>query len=149
MEESVRAAAEREVDISAHAARRLRADQITAADVIVCMAAEHRDAIVAAVAKADPKTFTLKEVVRLLESLPAPPEPAGPETLAARVAEASGLRVEGFEGNPYDDGIVDPLGLPLDSFRAVAWELDQWCGRLVEGLFGRVTAHASPRGEDE
>jgi hypothetical protein len=54
------------------------------------------------------------------------------------------LRLEGFTGNPLDDDIVDPLGLPLESYRAVAWELGEWCGRLVDGLFGMDQVSSAP-----
>lgn len=149
MDESVRAAAEREVDISGHVARRLLKEHVAAADLVVCMAGEHRDAIVRSVPEAAVKTFTLKELVRLLQALPKPGEGGGSQTLVERIAEADRLRSSGFQGNTYDEDVVDPLGLPLDSFRAVGWELDEWSGRLVDGLFGRVAARASLWGEDE
>jgi len=149
MDESVQAAAEREVDISDHIARRLVREHVTSADLIVCMAGEHSEVIVRSVPEAAEKTFTLKELVRLLQALPAQAERSGPDTLHARVSEAHQLRLSGFEGNAYDEDIVDPLGLPLDSYRAVAWELDEWCGRMVDGLFGRVSAGASLRQEAE
>jgi hypothetical protein len=38
---------------------------------------------------------------------------------------------------------MDPLGMPLDAFRAVATELDGWCSRLAVGLFGRAEAPAA------
>jgi hypothetical protein len=31
---------------------------------------------------------------------------------------------------------VDPLGLSVEVIRAVAWEIDEWIGRLVTGLYG-------------
>ena len=56
--------------------------------------------------------------------------------------EADALRRSGFAGNPLDDDVADPLGLPLASYRAVAWELDEWVERLVNGLLGRVEDRA-------
>jgi hypothetical protein len=35
---------------------------------------------------------------------------------------------------------VDPIGLSIDTYRAVAWELDQLCTRLVDGMLGKATA---------
>ena len=141
-EESVTAASERGIDIAGHRARRLTLDQARRADLVVGMAGEHRtwledDAAVLA------HTFTLKELVRLLESLPPPPPGAGPDTLAARVAAAAGVRAAGFEGNPLDDDVADPLGLPLQTYRAIAWELDEWIARLVDGLYGAVAMTAA------
>jgi protein-tyrosine phosphatase len=148
MAESIDAAAERGVDISGHVARRLTRGDVYDADVVVAMAAEHRDAVGRAIPEAAGRTFTLKELVRLLEALPPPPRPLAPEDLPERVAEADALRRRGFPGNPHDEDIVDPLGLPLESFRAIAWELDEWTARLSESLYGSAPA-AAAAGLDE
>ena len=69
----------------------------------------------------------------------APPPPgAGPDGLEARVREADAARAGGFAGNPHDEDVADPLGMPLESYRAVAWELDESVARLVDGLFGAL-----------
>jgi protein-tyrosine phosphatase len=137
---SVEAAAERGVDISAHRARELRSDEVLAADLVLAMARDHEDALADL---APTRTFTLKQLVRLLEALPAP-GPGDPDAmLTARIADADDLRRNGFEGYPYDEDVTDPLGMPLESFRAIAWELDEWCGRLADGLFGRQPVRAS------
>lgn len=150
MPESVEAAAERGVDISGHVGRRLMAGHVRDADLVLAMAAEHRDEAADAVPQAAGKTFTLKELVRLLETLPAAPGRGEPEErLVRRVAEADTLRASGFEGNPSDEDIVDPLGLPLEGFRAVAWELDEWCGRLVDGVYGKAAARVGTGTEGE
>lgn len=129
-EESVRAAAECGIDISRHLARRLEPRHVEEAGVVICMAAEHRDAVVRLVPAAAGKTFTLKELVRVLEALPATRGP----TFGERVVRADELRRSGFRGNPDDEDVADPLGASMDAFRAVAWELDEWCRRLSPGL---------------
>ncbi|HSL10072.1 MAG TPA: low molecular weight phosphatase family protein [Actinomycetota bacterium] len=139
MPESVEAARERGVEIERHVARRLEASHVDAADLIVTMASEHRDAITAWMPEVADRVFTLKELVRLVESM-APPT-AAPD-LATRVAAAAARRREGFTGNPLDDDVADPLGMPLDSYRAIAWELDEWTERLAEGLAGPVPVPA-------
>lgn len=133
---SVEAAAERGHDIGDHVARRLTPAMVGEADLVLCMAAEHRDAI-RSVASEDAvaRAFTLKELVRLLEELP-PAAGADPETLVGRVAEAAAARRSGAATNPWDEGIVDPLGLSMEAFRAVAREIDEWIERLVVGLYG-------------
>ena len=136
---SVEAAAERGVDISDHRARMLRPPDVLEADLVLAMAREHQEALRAL---SPAKTFTLKELVRLLETLPAPEAGDPGAVLAERLAHADALRRNGYEGNPHDEDIVDPLGMPLESFRAVAWELDELCGRLADGLFGREPARA-------
>ncbi len=137
--EAAQAADERGIDISGHAASALTSEMVAGADLVIGMAGEHCDAAIGFVPNAGGRTFTLKELVRLIERLPAS-EHAEPQSLAVRVAEADALRRSGFAGNTLDEDVVDPLGLPLDTYRAVAWELDEWCGRLVNGLFGKLPA---------
>lgn len=138
--EAVVAANERGTDISGHVARRLSRRDVDRADLILCMAAEHREEVLRAVPRASERTFTLKELVRLLETRPA--ESGADLTWTERVRAANQLRVSGFRGNPNDEGISDPLGLPLESYRAVAWEIDEWIRRLVEALLGKAPARA-------
>ena len=135
MAESVKAAAELGSDISAHRARALTRTMPQDADLVICMAAEHRDDVIRLANDAAATTFTLKELVRLLDQLP-PVFDGEPDDIVGRVAEAQAVRSGGFAGNPYDEDVVDPLGMPLESYRAIAWELDQWIGRLLNGLYG-------------
>ena len=141
MKESVAAAAERGTDISGHVARKVTGTMVEHADLVVTMAAEHRDALSRFSPDTAHKTFTLKELVRLLETLPAA-QGAEPASLPDRVAAADAARAAGFKGNPHDEDVVDPLGMPMESYRAIAWELDEWVTRLVNGLFGGVPAAA-------
>jgi protein-tyrosine phosphatase len=135
-------------DIERHVARRVTRSLIEGADVVVTMTGEHRDDVARAVPAASGRTFTLKELVRLLEALPAALDlPAG--DLVRRVAEADDLRRRGFVGNPLDDDVADPLGLPQDTYRAVAWELDDWIRRLVHALYGADRAPASIVGDED
>ena len=140
MPESVQAARERGVEIGTHVARRLEGGHLAEAGLIVTMSTEHRDAIVAWAPEAADRTFTLKELVRLLESM----APVGGADLGTRIAAAADRRRDGFTGNPLDDDVVDPLGMPLDSYRAIAWELEEWTERLAEGLAGPVPAGPVP-----
>jgi protein-tyrosine phosphatase len=140
---SVEAAAERGVDISDHRARELRTRDVASASLILGMSREHARAVVAQDHDVARRTFTLKELVRLLEALP----PAAGGDLVSRVAAADALRSSGFGGNPDDQDVADPLGMPLDSFRAVGWELDVWIARLVDGLLGRAEAGVATRAD--
>ena len=143
MVESVQAARERGVEIGAHVARRLEASHLAGADLIVTMAAEHRDAVAGWAPETADRVFTLKELVRLVESM----APVTPSTdIRSRVAAAAERRRQGFVGNPLDDDVVDPLGMPLDSYRAIAWELDEWTERLADGLAGPVPMPAQREG---
>jgi protein-tyrosine phosphatase len=125
MEESIRSAEERGVDIRAHQARKLHGAMLEDAELIVCMAAEHRESIVGAMPDLVTKTFTIKELVRLLERSPA----SGP--LKARVAAAAAAR---NGSSPKVEDVRDPLGDPIDGYREVADELYDLSGRLAIAL---------------
>jgi protein-tyrosine phosphatase len=140
--ESVQAAAERGADIAGHRAREITPELAADADLMVAMSTEHRDAIVRLQPSAAGRAFTLKELVRVLEELDEPEPGVGPDFLPARVGEADDLRSSGFDGNPHDQDVVDPLGMPLESYRAIAWELDGWTSRLVTGLWGEIRVRA-------
>ncbi|HVH52879.1 MAG TPA: low molecular weight phosphatase family protein [Actinomycetota bacterium] len=132
--EAVEAAAELGVDVSGHSARRLRREDITDAALIVCMAAEHREAVQALDPEAEARTFTLKELVRLLEATGLRPVDTTPSDggLAGAVADAHGRRAG--SPSPEEDDVMDPLGLSLESYRVVASELEDLCERLAVGL---------------
>jgi protein-tyrosine phosphatase len=142
--EAVAAAAERDADVASHRARRLTSDQVQQADLVLAMTGDHAERVLGLDPKAAPRTFTLKELVRLVEALL---EASGAEPpadrLRSRVASADRLRVEGFEGNPHDEDVADPIGMSLETYRAVAWELDRLSARLVDGLLGPQPAPSS------
>jgi len=105
------------------------------ADLLLCMARDHRDTFAPPL---DARAFTLKELVRLLQTLPVPPADAGPEILAERIAAADRARRGGAVAPSYDEDIADPLGQPLEAYRAIAWEIETWSDQLVEALYGAV-----------
>ena len=145
MPEAVKAGAELGVDVSGHSARRLRPEDIRDADLIVGMAAEHLEDVHALVPEAESRTFTLKELVRLLEDTGPRPwdATASDEGLAGAVSDAHRRRT-GSPATPDEDDVIDPLGLSLQGYRVVASELEDLCERLVSGLYGG-TAVASRR----
>jgi protein-tyrosine phosphatase len=138
---SVAAAIELGVDISAHRARRLEAGDVANATLVLAMASEHRASVAGLGPSAAAKTFTLKELVRLLEKLGREPPPGEPDrVLADRVTEAHAFRSHGTLDHTRHEDVADPLGMPLEDFRAVASDLERWCGRLTDVLFGRTPA---------
>src|SRR5437660_4421992 len=113
--EAVEAAAEGGVDISGHIATRLRPGMAAGADLVLCMAREHRDLITRDEPEAAGKAFSLKELVRLLED-----GARAAATPAPRIAAAARARVGApLTPHPAED-IADPVGLPLDGHRAIA-----------------------------
>jgi protein-tyrosine phosphatase len=133
MPESVDAAREFDVDISDHRGRRLTLGMMRDADLLLCMATDHRDSIGSAAPDLGARAFTLKELVRLLEAQPTDPRGDG---FGARLHMADAARRSGEVPASRDDDIADPLGQPPEAYRAIAWELHGWIGRLVDGLYG-------------
>lgn len=131
--ESVEVAFERGIDIAGHLAQALEPQMLLDADLVVGMTTEHRAISTEMAPEAADRIFTLKEATRLLEELS---NPVGGTTFQERVAAAARLRSEGFKGLPEDEDIIDPLDMPLATYRAVAWEIDEWCTRLCDGIYG-------------
>jgi low molecular weight protein-tyrosine phosphatase len=137
--EGVEALAEYGLDISEHKARRLTRDMAERADLVVAMSAEHREGVARLVPSAASRTFTIKELVYLLESFPIQAvQGSAAQQLRASVKAATDLREEAPELELLDEDIADPLGLGIESFRAAAWELESLSRRLADGLFPGV-----------
>jgi protein-tyrosine-phosphatase len=125
VEESILAAREHGVDIGTHRARRLDPEMIRDADLVLCMASDHRGTVVGSWPATADKTFTIKELVRLLEAS----SPQG--SILARIAGAAAAR----NGSPRQaEDVRDPLGEPIDGYREIAEELHDLSGRLVTAL---------------
>ena len=120
----------RGLDGSSHRSRRLDADRLADADLVVAMARLHvRDA-----ALVDPgafgRTFTLKELVRRGEEAGAR---APDEDLAAWLARVGdGRQPARLLGDDPADDVVDPVGRRFGVFKKVARELDDQLDRLVD-----------------
>ena len=139
MIESIRAAQERGADIRTHLARRLTAEMLDDADLILCMATDHREAIVGARPDLEAKTFTIKELVRLMEAAPSGGSFDCPRSRRRGVAERFRIQLE---------DIRDPLGEPIDGYREVADELHDLSGRLAAALTEEVALMRVALGAD-
>jgi protein-tyrosine-phosphatase len=111
---SAEAAAEHGIDVSRHVARTLSRDMVEETDLVLCMAAEHRSHVLASTRHAEARTFTLKELVRVLEQLP----------------------LDAAFGSSVDEDIEDPYGDCVAAHRAIVVEIEEWTRRLVTGLYG-------------
>jgi protein-tyrosine-phosphatase len=125
--ESIRSARELGVDIGEHLARALTGGMLDEADLVVCMTSDQRAWVLGMRPDARGRTFTIKELVRLLEGAPA----TGP--LAARVAAAAAAR---NGASVAAEDVRDPLGDSIDGYREVAEELHDLSGRLAAALVG-------------
>lgn len=134
MEESIQAAADRGVDISRSTSSPIREEMIRDADLVLTMTTEQRDEVLGLVPEARDKTFTLKELVAVLGAMPAPAG-ADRDALLERIADAARLR-DTASVTVADEDVSDPLGMSIDTYRAVAWEIETLVDALVAGLFG-------------
>lgn len=134
--EAVSAMAEHGIDVARHSARRIRDPMVEGADLILGMTGEQADVVMHEWPDTVDRTFTLKELVRLLrEDHPLRPEASPDVRLREAVAWAASWRDPDGERSFLED-VSDPLGLSLESFRATVWELGTLCELLVDGLFG-------------
>jgi protein-tyrosine phosphatase len=137
-EEAVQALQEKGIDISHHSARRLNRTLIESADLVIAMSREHRDATLRIAPSAARRTFTIKELVHLLEAdrALAPENELSPyERMMARIERANARRAAPPGATRHED-VGDPLGKGLAAFRDAAWELERLSERLVAGLLG-------------
>lgn len=134
--EAVEVVREQGIDISGNAARRMNRRLIEAADLVVGMSSEHRDAARRLVPAAKDRIFTLKELVHLLAAAdPSPQEGTQEEQLRRWTERANGVRKAYPDLELTDENIADPLGRGLEAYQASAWELAMLCERLVEVVF--------------
>ena len=142
-DEAVAAAAERGVDIAGLRASAFVPDLADRADVVVTMTEEHKMEVLDLAPEAEPKTFTLKELVELLSELPPPDPPVSREALLGRIAAANRIRRSPGMEPSVDSDVADPIGLSLEAYRATAWEIEHLVDGLIEGLVGEAALAGS------
>jgi protein-tyrosine phosphatase len=138
--ESVVAAGERGPDIAGHRSSSFRGDLARRADLVLTMTEEQRGEVLEQVPEAEPRTFTFKELVALLHELPPPSGEPTREALVARIEQADSLRRSASVPSFHDTDVADPLGLSVEAYRAIAWEIEGLVDELLEGLVGRSPA---------
>jgi protein-tyrosine phosphatase len=117
------------LDVSDHRSRIATATMVGEADLVIAMAKEHARDAVALDPDVLPRTFTLKELVRLGEA-------AGPrhdgEDLSVWLARiGAGRSATALLGSARADDIGDPMGGPARGYRRAADELDTLTRRLA------------------
>lgn len=131
------ALAERGIDHSAFCARRLVADLVAGADLVLGASREHRAAAVTLVPRAAARTFTIRELDRLLAGVDPtalPTEPA--ERARALVVAAARQRGLAHPERPEDDDIGDPYGGPAAGYPPAARLIDASLQRFLDLLAG-------------
>lgn len=129
--ESAEVLAEYGVPAHDHTSRKLTADMLDAADVVLGMTREHIWGISARSVDAEPRAFVLGELARLGEKV----GPRGGAPLREWVAEVDALR-DARRMARADDELADPLGEPIETYRKLAVRADAQVRRLVSLLAG-------------
>ncbi len=117
---SARALRELGGDPAGHAGRRLSAELIRTADLVLTAETAHRSAVLQLEPLAFWRTFTMREFARLGAGLRVPTVALQADELRARVAEVAGRRGLAEPVAPGADDIGDPFGAPIEQVRACA-----------------------------
>ncbi|MDQ1711517.1 MAG: low molecular weight protein-tyrosine phosphatase [Frankiaceae bacterium] len=116
-------------------ARRLTAEQVEGADLVLVATREHRTAVVTLVPSALPRTFTLREFARLVEHVEGLPGDDLAERGRALVAAAAAQRGRVWVP-PEADDIDDPYGLGPKAYDRAAAEIAEALRLPLERLAG-------------
>jgi protein-tyrosine-phosphatase len=122
------------LDLTGHRARTVSPGALRGADLVVGFERKHVAAAVVDGQASRAHTFTLPELVALLESSPSPLVRGGPiERARARVAEAGARRRRAAATDPRE--LADPMGLTWREQVAIAERLRDLVGELADLLF--------------
>jgi protein-tyrosine phosphatase len=118
------AASSRGASLERHFARELTRRRVRAADLILCMAAEHRPFVLSYDRAAASKTFLLASFARVARQW---------DWLATSPADLVALAAEHAREQPGDD-IDDPLGQSSDAYATCAERLDSLVTPVIAAL---------------
>lgn len=125
----------REVGLEAnHTARQLTRDQADSAHLIITMTSEHRSWVARNAPRAVRRTFTLKELSLLLESLPSESRFTSLKDLAL---ESSRFRPR-LAGELADLDIADPYGGPPEGYESSFREVLDFSRRVADAMRHRL-----------
>jgi protein-tyrosine phosphatase len=130
---SMLAATTRGASLERHFARELTRRRVRAADLILCMAAEHRPFVLSYDRAATRRTFLLATFARVASQW---------GWLASSPAELVALAAE--HGRELDgDDVDDPLGHPAEAYAACAERLDSLVTPVIAALVKTMPAGAT------
>jgi protein-tyrosine phosphatase len=127
---AIAAARELGLDLSDHRARAIHGESLSAADLVLGFERMHVASAVVEADAARERTFTLPELVGLLD-LDRPPDANAIEHARSAVSSAHARRSEDVAE------LRDPLGRPPPEQRQLAHRLAELVDDLADGLFGR------------
>lgn len=131
---AVTAIRERGLTIDEHESRALTVRMIDDADLVLAMTRDHVGRVVALVPRARDRTFLVGELARLGAAIgPRRPE----EPVRSWTARVAATRPHDRVVGRGDDEVPDPVGEPLEVYRATAARLDRELAvvaRLISGV---------------
>ncbi|MBV8950641.1 MAG: hypothetical protein JOZ99_07185 [Actinobacteria bacterium] len=131
--EAVEAMRERGLDVSTHESRNLTPALIESSDLVLGMTRAHIDFVALHCPDAIERTFMVRELARL-GALTGPR--GASETVRHWLRRVAALREPGRPvGHPQDE-IDDPVGEPLETYRATADRLDEALDTIAGLLAG-------------
>ena len=122
---------ERGLDAGSHRSRRLDADLVGGADLVLAMTRTHAWAVARHATGADRRTFLPAELARL-GGLVGPPTPG--ETVAEWAGRVAARRPDPRVPGRAGEEVADPAGEPLAVYRATAARLDVDLARVADLL---------------
>jgi protein-tyrosine-phosphatase len=132
--EALRVAHTLGLDLTGHRSRTVSPGALRGADLVVGFERKHVVAAVVDGQAARAQTFTLPELVGLLETSPSPLVRGGPiERARARIAEAGARRGRATSVDPPE--LPDPMGMTWREQAAIAERLQELVGELSDLLF--------------
>jgi protein-tyrosine phosphatase len=124
-------------DDAGFVSRQLTGDLVDDADLVVAAATEHRSAVVSLSAVAARRTFTLRELDRLLQDIDLTDLPTDPaDRLRAVVVAAHSRRGSVPAGGGRDDDVADPYGRSAAVYAATTRQIAPAVERLVGAIAG-------------
>ncbi len=146
-DEGVAVLADLGLDTSEHRSRRITAQMVQDADLVLCMAREHLREAVLLVPEAWPRSFTLKELVRRAEQTgPRPGEEPFDEWLGKLHAGRTRTALLGSSG---DDDVADPIGGSWSVYKTTAAEIHGLVDRLVRLAWDGAQQRGQPEAKGE
>jgi protein-tyrosine-phosphatase len=136
LKEAVDAARRLELDLSAHRARPLAGQMLAEADLVLGFERIHVAAAVVDAGALRERTFTLPELVELLEAIEVPPDADPAARFRESIRRGHALRVDLLPDATLPE-VPDPWGTPAGSYAAIGAQVAQLCRRLVTLLFER------------
>lgn len=127
------------VDEGGFVARELSAAMVRDADLVLGATRQHRSVVLGHEPAALRRSFTLKEMARLVEVVPAE-SGESPADRAGRVVEAAAKARGAVRVSPRDDDIADPYGASLHVYRQRRDEIARATSAIAAALLGRRDA---------